>query len=62
MLFNIDSTLLDTYGNHKGESFNYHYQAHDYHPLPCYDGLTGNLLKAQLHDDTMYCSKETIFL
>ena len=58
MLFDIDSTLLDTYGNQEGEGFNYHYQAHGYHPLLCYDGLTGDLLKAQLRDGTMYCSKE----
>ena len=58
MLFDIDSTLLDAYGNQKGEGFNYHYQAHGYHPLLCYDGLTGDLLKAELRDGTMYCSKE----
>ena len=58
MLFDLDSTLLDTYGNQEGEGFNYHYQAHGYHPLLCYDGLTGDLLKAQLRDGTMYCSKE----
>ena len=58
MLFDIDSTLLDIYGNQEGEGFNYHYQAHGYHPLLCYDGLTGDLLKAQLRDGTMYCSKE----
>lgn len=58
MLFDIDSTLLDTYGNQEGESFNYHYQAHGYHPLLCYDGLTGDLLKAELRDGAMYCSKE----
>jgi len=58
MLFNIDSTLLDTYGNQKGEGFNYHYQAHGYHPLPCYDGLTGDLLKAELRDGTQYCGKD----
>ena len=58
MLFDIDSTLLDTYGNQEGEGFNYHYQAHGYHPLLCYDGLTGDLLKAELRDGTMYCSKE----
>ena len=63
MLFDIDSTLLDIYGNQEGEGFNYHYQAHGYHPLLCYDGLTGDLLKAQLRDGTMYCSKEAdIFL
>ena len=59
MLFDIDSTLLDTYGKQEGEIFNYHYQAHCYHPLLCYDGLTGDLLKAELRDGTMYCSKET---
>lgn len=58
MLFDIDSTLLDAYGNQEGEGFNYHYQAHGYHPLLCYDGLTGDLLKAELRDGTMYCSKE----
>lgn len=58
MLFDIDSTLLDTYGNQEGESFNYHYQAHGYHPLLCYDGLAGDLLKAELRDGAMYCSKE----
>jgi hypothetical protein len=58
MLFDIDSTLLDTYGNQEGEGFNFHYQAHGYHPLLCYDGLTGDLLKAELRDGTMYCSKE----
>ena len=57
-LFDIDSTLLDTYGNQEGEGFNYHYQAHGYHPLLCYDGLTGDLLKAELRDGTMYRGKE----
>ena len=58
ILFDIDSTLLDTYGNQEGEGFNRHYQAHGYHPLLCYDGLTGDLLKAELRDGTMYCGKE----
>ena len=56
MLFDLDSTLLNTYGNQEGEAFNYHYQAHGYHPLLCYDGLTGDLLKAELRDGTQYCS------
>lgn len=58
MLFDLDSTLLETYGNQEGEGFNYHYQAHGYHPLLCYDGLTGDLLKAELRDGTQYCSKQ----
>ncbi len=58
MLFDIDSTLLDTYGHQEGEGFNYHYQAHGYHPLLCYDGLTGDLLKAELREGTKYCGKD----
>ena len=57
VLFDIDTTLLPTYGKQEGEGFNYHYQAHGYHPVLCYDGLTGDLLRAQLRDGTDYCSK-----
>ncbi len=56
MLFDLDSTLLDTYGKQEGEAFNYHYQACGYHPLLCYDGLNGDLLKAELRDGSQYCS------
>lgn len=58
MLFDLDSTLLNTYGKQEGEGFNFHYQAHGYHPLLCYNGLTGDLLKAELRDGTQYCSKD----
>ena len=56
VLLDLDSTLLNTYGEQEGEGFNYHYQAHGYHPLLCYDGLNGDLLKCQLRDGTQYCS------
>ena len=56
MLFDLDSTLLNTYGNQEGEGFNFHYQAHGYHPLLCFEGLTGDLLKTELRDGTQYCS------
>lgn len=58
MLFDLDSTLLNTYGKQEGEAFNYHYQAHGYHPLLCYDGITGDLLKVELRDGTHYCSRD----
>lgn len=58
MLFDIDITLLPTYGKQEGEGFNYHYQAYGYHPILCYDGLTGDdLLRARLRDGTDYCYK-----
>ena len=58
MFLDLDSTLCGTYGNQEGEGFNFHYQAHGYHPLLCYDGLTGNLPKADLHDGTLHCSND----
>ena len=58
MLFDLDSTLLNTYGHQEGAAFNYHYQAHGYHPLLCFDGITGDLLKMELRDGTHYCSKD----
>ena len=57
ILFDLDSTLLAAYGTQEGEAFNYHYQAHGYHPLLCFDGLTGDLLKVELRPGTRYCSK-----
>ncbi len=55
VLLDLDSTLFETYGKQEGEGFNFHYRAHGYHPLLCYDGLTGDLLKAELRDGTQYC-------
>jgi len=56
MLFDLDSTLLETYGNQEGEGYNYHYGSHGYHPLICYDGLSGDLLKATLRKGEVYTS------
>ena len=57
MVFDIDTTLLDAYGNQEGVAFNYHYQSVGYHPFLCFNGLNGDLLKAELRDGTDYCSK-----
>jgi len=56
VLLDLDSTLLPTYGKQEGEAFNYHYSAHGYHPLVCYDGLTGDLLKIDLRKGSTYSS------
>ena len=58
MLLDLDSTLLETYGHQEGKGFNFHYHAHGYHPLLCYDGLTGDLIKAELRDGTQYCGND----
>ena len=55
LIFDLDSTLLATYGKQIGAGFNYHYQSHGYHPLLCFDSVTGDLLKVELRDGTHYC-------
>lgn len=56
LLLDLDSPLLDTYGHQEGEGFNFHYQSHRYHPLVCYAGMTSDLLKIELRNDTDYSS------
>jgi hypothetical protein len=58
MIFDLDTTLLNAYGQQEGNAFNYHYQANGYHPLFCYDGITGDLLKEELRDGSQYCSRD----
>ena len=63
VILNLDSTLLDAYGKQEGRAFNFHYQSNGYHPLVCYDGTTGDLIKIQLRDGTQYsCSGVVDFL
>ena len=55
VLFDLDSTLFETFGKQEGGAFNFHYQANGYHPLICFDGMTGDLLKIELRPGTQYC-------
>ena len=48
IILDLDSTLLDAYGKQESRAFNYHYQSNGYHPLVCYDGISGDLIKIQL--------------
>ncbi len=50
IILDLDSTLLNAYGKQEGRAFNFHYQSNGYHPLVCYDGITGDLIKIQLRD------------
>ena len=58
LLFDVDSTLFETFGKQEGEAFNTHYNGHGYHPLLCVDGLTGDLLKAELRSGNVYASRD----
>jgi Transposase DDE domain. len=55
VVFDLDTTLFPVYGKQEGGAFNFHYQADGYHPLVCFDGMTGDLLKAELRPGAMYC-------
>ena len=54
-IFDMDTTILNTFGKQEGAEYIYHYQAVGYHPLICYDGNNGDLLKAELREGNMYC-------
>ena len=63
VILDLDSTLLDAYGRQEGRAYNFHYQSNGYHPLVCYDGMTGDLIKIQLRDGTQYsCTGVADFL
>ncbi len=49
MIFNLDSTHSDTFGNQEKTNYNAHYQTNTYHLLIAFEGLTGDFLKAELH-------------
>ena len=56
MIFDLDSTHSDTYGNQEKTDYNAHYQTNGYHPLVAFDGLTGDFLKAELRSGNVYTS------
>lgn len=56
MVFDLDTTLLNTYGDQEGSAWNYHYQSDGYHPKVCFNGLNGDLLRIELREGTEYCS------
>jgi len=55
VVFDIDTTLCNTYGHQEGSCFNYHYQANGYHPIMCFDSQTGDLIAAELREGSKYC-------
>ena len=63
VILDLDSTLLAAYGKQEGRAFNFHYRSNGYHPLVCYAGITGDLIKIHLRDGAAYsCTGVTDFL
>lgn len=60
LIFDLDSTHADTYGNQEKSSYNAHYRTLGFHPLVAFDGLTGDFLKAQLRPGSVYTSNGVV--
>ena len=60
IIFDLDSTNCETYGDQYGSAYNYHYGANGYHPLLMFDGITGDLIKAKLRAGNVYTSRKAV--
>lgn len=57
VIFDIDSTETQTHGKQHGSSYNHHYGSTGFHPLLAFDGVTGDLIKAELRSGNVYTSR-----
>ena len=60
IIFDLDSTHADTYGNQEASAYNTHYRTVGFHPLVAFDGVTGDFLKAQLRPGNVYTSNGVV--
>jgi hypothetical protein len=58
VIFDVDSSGFIAYGEQDGAVYNAHYQQNGFHPLFCFDGLTGDCLKAELRPGNVYTSRD----
>jgi hypothetical protein len=57
-IFDVDSSGFTAHGEQEGAEYNAHYGQHGFHPLFCFDGLTGDCLKAVLRPGNVYTSRD----
>ncbi len=60
IIFDLDSTHSDTFGDQEDTAFNSHYGTVGFHPLVAFDGATGDFLKAQLRPGNVYTSNGVV--
>lgn len=60
LIFDLDSTHSDTYGNQESAAYNAHYGTVGFHPLVAFDGVTGDFLKAKLRPGNVYTSNGVV--
>lgn len=58
VIFDIDSTHSDTFGDQYGAAYNSHYGSEGYHPMLMFDGVTGDAIKAELRAGNVYTSRQ----
>ena len=56
LIFDIDTSYFETYGNQEGGAYNTHYSHHGLSPLMIFDNETGLLIEADLRAGNTYCS------
>ena len=60
VVLDVDSTHIDTHGSQEKSDYNYHYGTTGFHPLMVFDGLTGDLLKVELREGSVYTSNNVV--
>jgi hypothetical protein len=59
-VMDLDSSGFAAYGEQHGANYNAHYQQNGFHPLFCFDGLTGDCLGAELRAGNVYTSRQAV--
>jgi hypothetical protein len=59
-IFDVDSSGFTAHGEQEGAVYNAHYAEQGFHPLFCFDGLTGDCLKAALRPGNVYTSRDVV--
>lgn len=60
LIFDLDSTSSDAFGEQEATAFNTHYGTVGYHPMVCFDGVTGDFMKAILRPGNVYTSNGVV--
>lgn len=60
LIFDLDSTHSDTYGEQEAAAYNTHYGTVGFHPLVAFDGVTRDFLKAKLRPGNVYTSNGVV--
>lgn len=60
LIFDLDSTSADAFGKQESIAFNTHYGTIGFHALGCFDGVTGDFMKAKLRPGNVYTSNGVV--